>query len=232
MQEISRLLRRFRPDRAPDTRVEQAEEDFDIKSGRAYILLGGKPEEILTSCGACAAPFSGPCQSKCAYCGISRKVHYLDVTKTDVLSSIPEATLEKEASLILPETDEIVEIGPWSKVDSVIAREVSAEEGFRARCVVAQKIKIRPESYLGMVIVTENGQASFGDEVGIRTLITAKNTGPITFGNDCYVSEFLNGGSSYSCGEDFRLGKTRRITYSEFLKLTSNALAGRSFQET
>lgn len=206
--------------RKPESNVA---EDYNIQSGHAYVLIGGKPEDVKESCGSCGAPYLGPCQSHCRYCTTGRKVFYADITNTDHLSSFEKDTVE-DLSLILPGGDS-AEFGCSAEVDQVIAEEVEAGENFAANLVIAKKFRGDYSSDIGTLILVDNGSVVLGDQSCVGTLITGKNVGPVEFGYNCEVGNLLKTSTlKYKADDGFSVERTQTINRANFIEAISKSI--------
>ena len=198
-------------------------EDYDIQSGHAYVLLGGKPEDIKEKCGSCGGPYLGPCQPHCQFCTTSRKVFYADITNADLLSSFEKGVIE-DLSLVLPGGDS-AEFGYKADVDQVIAEEVEVGENFTANLVITKKFRGDNDCEIETLILVDSGSAVLGDDSSIETLITGKNVGPVEFGSDCWVGNLLKTSTlKYKADDDFSVERTQTINRANFVEAISKAV--------
>lgn len=197
-------------------------EDYNIQAGHAYVILGGKTEDIRTTCESCGAGFKGPCQSGCEYCSSQRKVFYADITNAD-FRSIPTTEKVEEMSFLIPEGDS-AEFDDSTSVDMVIADEVIVGMDFDSKLVVTKKFTGGLNTQISTLILVDDGSAEIDDDSWIGNLITGKKVS-VKFGCDCSVDNLLKTSSlKYKADQGFNIGKTQIISPANFIQTISEAL--------
>lgn len=207
---------------APKKSLDEKPQSFNIENGHAYVLLGGREEDMLTACPGCGAPFKGPCQGNCEYCSAQRKVHYADITDASILSSAKEKI--ENMSFILPGGDS-AEFGYGAFVDKVVAEEVIADEQFEANLVITKKLVAGYHPMIETLILVDGGTADIDDQAEIGTLITGRNVGPVTLGFNTEIGRLLKtSGLRYKTGDQCKIGEVKVITQANFLEAIASAM--------
>lgn len=196
---------------------------YGFRAGRAYMLIGGKPEDILTTCDSCRAPYAGQCQEACLYCGKARKTFYVDVTNIKLVESVGLERMADVTSFVLPNKD-VIQIGDQSWMAEAVAEKILIGYNCKAGLLVGNIIESDKYGSFGTVVISDNGEGSFKSEARIQTLVTGSDV-KLKFGQQCIVNNLLTmGNASIDAGYNFQQGNRRNVTYSEVAKLISERL--------
>ncbi len=189
--------------------------DPNIREGHAYLLVGGKTDDLLTNCDNCGGPYKGPCQPNCEFCSSQRKVFYADITNAQLVSEI-NSTNSKEISLLIPSGDS-AEFDSYTSVDIVVAEEITSNEEFTANLIITKRFKSGSNANIGTLILVDDGEAVLEDDCEIDTLITGRNSS-LKAGDYMTINKLLKSSAlSYKTGMDFSINTTKIISTTEFL---------------
>lgn len=196
---------------------------YDFQAGKAYMLIGGNTEDIVTSCDGCGGPYYGQCQGACPHCEKERKVFYADVTDVKLIEKLGPERMKDTTSFILPNNDTI-KVGAESFMVEAVAHKILVGYNGGSNLLVGNQIGAEKYGKFDTVVISDDGKGVFKDEAQIRTLAVGKNVS-LTFGYNCKVGQLLTMGNvNIETGEYFYQGNRKNATYSDIAQIISKYL--------